>query len=172
MCAKKERLKGKPNNKKNKKNTRSPEKWQLTRITWRQHRSDSAKHAAIHSLRSLRWLWMTSPSESSPPRRPDTLNAFGGFLFVFLFFKPASLSLAWVCACETMLMKLESNERGCWSCRQARFVRRSARLLCRCHPAARSLLLCLHLALWYRAVGARRLSKHRGFSALSLCYMC
>lgn len=54
---------------------------------------------------------------------------------------------------ETMLMKLESNERGCWSCRQARFVRRSARLLCRRHPAAHPLLLCLHLARWHRPVG-------------------
>lgn len=60
-----------------------------------------------------------------------------------------------------MLMKLESNERGCWSCPQARFVRRSARLLYRCHPAAHPLLLCLHLALSFWPVGAHPLLKHR-----------
>lgn len=73
------------------------------------------------------------------------------------------------CACvETMLMKLESNERGCWSCRQARFVRRSARLLCRCHPAVHPLLLCLHLAFRYRPVGSGPPSKPPQLYILSL----
>ena len=44
--------------------------------------------------------------------------------------------------CEIM-QKLASNERGCWTCWQARFVRRSTSLLRRCHSAARPLLLCL-----------------------------
>ena len=76
--------------------------------------------------------------------------------------------------CKTMPMKLESNERGCWSCRKARFVCRSARLLCRRHPAARALLLCFHLAVWYRPVGARRLPEHRMFSSVivSDCSLC
>lgn len=115
-------------------------------------------------------------SHSSPsPRRLASklrVEAVDSCRFIFIFFFPSGdLEQPWFSSSETMPMKLESNVRGCWSCRQARFVRRSARLLCRCHPAAHPLLLCLHLALWYRPVGARPLSKHRELSSV-IVFLC
>lgn len=104
---------------------------------------------------------LTSPVLVLPPLTDAFLS-----LWFERWVLAASWSLGWIY--KTMPMKLESNEQGCWSCRKARFVRRSAGLLCRCHPAAGSLLLCLHLALWYRLVGARPLSKHRRFQLCCL----
>lgn len=39
--------------------------------------------------------------------------------------------------------------------------------MCRCHP----LLLCLHLALWYRPVGARPFLKLRGFNSVIVLHI-
>lgn len=113
----------------------------IPRSTWRQHRSDWIRTCTFLHPPPPQWL-----AESWSP--PLSCSFFA-----------ASACAGW--ARETMRMKLESDERGCWSGRGARFVWRSAGLVCRRRPPAASLLLCLHLVLWYRPVGAGPLSQLR-----------
>lgn len=124
------------------------------------HGNASLRRKGVHSEEHLKAasLWLNQDMHIFTPP-PPSVTGWIVVASVELQLFAASACAGW--ARETMRMKLESDERGCWSGRGARFVWRSAGLVCRRRPPAASLLLCLHLVLWYRPVGAGPLSQLR-----------